>query len=403
MKPSKDGYYRKQFTYEGKSYRITANSESELYLKWGEKLAQIKRGEVAVNGNMLVSTWAKEWLATYIKPRVRKPGAAKAKNTMTQKSYSMYTDKLDKYILPPLKNMRLKEVRDVDLQRVLVANMDKSKSTLQKISIVMKAMFRQAYNSHLILYDITTTLVLPAAEDEGGGRSLTDEERKYLYEACKIHRCSFWIRFLLRTGLRPGESQALQVKDIDLTKKLISVSKDVESGTKIISMPKTSSGIRLVPIPSDIYDELTEYIKSKKQTDFVFTQTDGKKMMTATCVSNNWRSFKRTMDILAGATTTWRGNRYNIKTDGYDKTAHGRILTIKEDNEDGSVIDKNLRLYDLRHTYCTDLQSSGVPINVARYLMGHKDIGTTSKIYTHTGEKDALNALSLIEQYSGNM
>lgn len=42
--------------------------------------------------------------------------------------------------------------------------------------------------------------------------------------------------------------------------------------------------------------------------------------------------------------------------------------------------------YDLRHTYCTDLERAGVPINVASQLMGHSSIEITAKIYTHTTE-----------------
>ena len=52
------------------------------------------------------------------------------------------------------------------------------------------------------------------------------------------------------------------------------------------------------------------------------------------------------------------------------------------------VIDTNpaddLCPYCLRHTYGTDLQDAGVPINVAKYLMGHSDITTTANIYTDT-------------------
>ena len=37
----------------------------------------------------------------------------------------------------------------------------------------------------------------------------------------------------------------------------------------------------------------------------------------------------------------------------------------------------------LRHTFCTDCQAAGVPINVAKEWMGHSDISVTAKIYTH--------------------
>ena len=39
-----------------------------------------------------------------------------------------------------------------------------------------------------------------------------------------------------------------------------------------------------------------------------------------------------------------------------------------------SMVPDDFFLYNLRHTFCTDLQSAGVPINVARELMGHSSI-----------------------------
>lgn len=39
--------------------------------------------------------------------------------------------------------------------------------------------------------------------------------------------------------------------------------------------------------------------------------------------------------------------------------------------------------YLLRHTLCTDCQSAGVSLNVAKELMGHSDILVTAKIYSH--------------------
>ncbi len=41
------------------------------------------------------------------------------------------------------------------------------------------------------------------------------------------------------------------------------------------------------------------------------------------------------------------------------------------------------QLYCLRHTFATDLQRAGVPLNVAKELMGHSDITVTANVYTH--------------------
>ena len=48
-----------------------------------------------------------------------------------------------------------------------------------------------------------------------------------------------------------------------------------------------------------------------------------------------------------------------------------------------STLAPDLTAYLLRHTFCTDCQAAGVPLNVAKELMGHKDISVTAKIYTH--------------------
>lgn len=57
-----------------------------------------------------------------------------------------------------------------------------------------------------------------------------------------------------------------------------------------------------------------------------------------------------------------------------------------------SVVASDFVPYCLRHTFCTDLQKKGMPINVAKYLMGHSDISVTANIYTHI--TDAANKIS---------
>ena len=53
--------------------------------------------------------------------------------------------------------------------------------------------------------------------------------------------------------------------------------------------------------------------------------------------------------------------------------------------------------YCLRHTFCTDLQDAGVPINIAKELMGHSDISITAKIYTHQTEYAFNNAREMMD------
>ena len=62
-------------------------------------------------------------------------------------------------------------------------------------------------------------------------------------------------------------------------------------------------------------------------------------------------------------------------------------LRMGAEVENGKIvrhaIAPDLTPYCLRHTFCTDLQRAGVPINVAKELMGHASIAVTANIYTH--------------------
>ena len=392
-------YIRKTFTYKGQRFTVRGRTEKEAREKQYQLMRDLESGiavrqhaavmrQKSMTGDLTVSDYSQIWLETYIKPKIRKPGAAKQKNTIEEKSYDMYVYKLSGTILPAVGGLRLNEVVDTHLQQVLNDEKYKgrSKSHCEKVKIVMNAMFRQAED-----------LIVTAEEGEGH-RSLTPYEREVIQKVAKTHRCGLWVRFLLSTGLRPGESAPLQVSDIDFSEKLVKITKAIESGTEnIIGPPKSKAGIRSVPLRDDIAKDLRTAIAGKKPTDFVFPQTDGKTMMTTTSLCNNWRSFSRQMDLAMGAETTAHGHIYDPK----DVDKQGIPLYPDENGlpRNGHKIADDLVLYCLRHTYCTDLQKAGVPLNIARIIMGHEDIRITAAIYTHTDTEDVQAAGEKLNTY----
>lgn len=410
MQNKEYNYIRKTFVYEGKQYFVRGKTEEEAYLKKAELLHKLETGEAvaqhrkdraekALTGDTLVKDYAKIWVENYVRPKVRPAGAAKQKGTMTEKSYETYTQKLEKFIIPAIGNMKLKKVKDINLQAIL-NNMKQSGlaySTCNKVKIVLNAMFSQAVKSRLITFNPADDLSV-TAEVKTHRRSLTDTEREVLLEVAKNHRCGNWIRFLMYTGMRPAESAALQVSDIDMKKGLIHINKAIESGTEnIVGEPKTKASIRDIPITDAIREELRSMVKGKTPAAYVFPQTDGKTMMTTTAMSNNWRSFSRQMDLAMGAETTVHGHIYDPSD--LDKNGVPLYPDSNGNPRDGHKIAPDLVLYCLRHTYCTDLQKKGVPLNIAKYLMGHSDIAVTASIYTHTGTDDAIEAGKIIDLY----
>lgn len=387
-------YVKKTFSYDGKRFYVYGNSEEDAYNKIARKREEIRRGELTTGQNYTVESWAKIWLDTYVKPKVRKPGQPKKKGTMTQKSYRMYEDKIQGYIVPALRGKKIRSVTDTMLQGVLNQQAEMSESHAKKVRMILRAMFSQAAFSRIIPFDPALKLSIPASTTVEKRRSITSEERAVLLQVAQLHRCGLWIRFLMRTGLRPSESAALRVKNKDMEQRLIHVCESVESGTVVVSPPKTAAGDRYVPIPDDIYADIQRHISTKKANDFVFTQTDGKSMMTQTVMTNNWRSFSRQMDIVMGAEMTPHGHIYDPK----DLDKEGNPLYPDKDGnpKNGHKIAPDLVLYCLRHTYGTDMQRAGVPINVTKAIMGHSDISVTANVYTDATVDDAISALTLL-------
>ncbi len=61
---------------------------------------------------------------------------------------------------------------------------------------------------------------------------------------------------------------------------------------------------------------------------------------------------------------------------------------------------KKITIHDIRHSHATDLLSMGVPIQDVSRRLGHSDVSTTLKIYTHSNmEQDKLIVQKLEERY----
>ncbi|MDR0311824.1 MAG: site-specific integrase [Acidobacteriota bacterium] len=360
---------RSTFYYEGKRYEVTGKSQKEADQKAAIKLDKLKRGEVGISGNMTVSCWAEEWLETYKRPSV---GEGQYKN------YKLYVNGV---IVPAIGALRLKSVKDVHLQKILNDRQGKSKSDVSRLRMIMKAMFQRAHLSRLISYNPAENLELPAAKD-GTHRSITPFERQHILQLAETHHAGLWIKTLLYSGLRPGETRALDWRHIDFKKRLIHVEQAMKAATNEIGAPKSGAGVRDVPIPDKLYATLLA--AKKGPFDPVFTQPTTGRRHTQTSMQCLWENFKNELDIVMGA-------KFGKKEAKDKKMRIAKIL---------SVVAPDLVPYCLRHTYCTDLQDAGVPINVARYLMGHSDISMTAKIYTHTTETAIQEAAKKINAHT---
>lgn len=360
----KYNYKQVTFTFEGRRYKVYGKTKSEADRKAGEKLAQLKRGEVGISGNMRVSSWCKTYLDTYIKPRVVPPGTKnRPRGTLTEKSSKMYYEKINGYLVPEIGGLRLNEVTTTHLQRIVNEQAGKSFSHVSKLIAVIKMVFRQAHVERLITYDPSYALQRPAVEKKTR-RALTPEELSVWHAVAATHKHGLWAEFHLAFGVRPAEVPPLRVMDLDFERHRLNVSQALESGTHAVKDPKTAAGIRRIPIPPDFEPKLKEYVAGRHPTDFLFPNESGG-MISESVIRRRWRSFKRAMDLYMGAQTN----------------AWGKIIP------ETSKIAPDLTLYCTRHTYCTELGAKGIDASQGRFVTGHADVSTLANIYMHSNDQ----------------
>lgn len=358
---AKSNYFRKTARYNGKQYEAYGKTELDAMTKLADKLAAAKRGEDAIGGTMTVDAWFEQWLSTYKEPK-----------DLTHKSLGMYREKYDKYIKPRIGRLKLKDVKDIHLQKIMNEQEGMSSSHAQKVRRVIQGLFRRARQSRLITYDPSELLELPATTT-GTHRSLTDKEREAVLTVAKTSRSGLWVLTMLYTGMRPGETAALRWADVDFDHNEIHVHAAVESGSKRIKAPKTAAGVRDIPIHSQLLPLLLA-AKGKPFSPVFPTQRGN--VQNSGSIRRLWTGFRRELDIYMGA-----------------EVYRNQIIR--------SVVAPDLTPYCLRHTFCTDLQRAGVPLNVAKELMGHSDISTTANIYTHRDQGVLHAGIALLDGSAG--
>ena len=361
--------YRSTFMYEGKQYERTSTvSQREADKKAAELKRSLENGEVGISKKMRVADFAATWLEVYKKP------------VLTAKSFENVKRHVDNVIVPQIGNLRLIAVTDMHLQSVLNSRAGGSYSDVKKLRDIIKALFRKARESRLIVYDPAEFLKLPK-NTKGQRRSITKLEREHFLKVAETHYAGLMFQTMLFCGLRSGEVSALSWKDIDFDNHMINVVAALESGTDALKAPKTPAGVRKIPIPDVLYSKLLES-RPEPYSPFtaVFTQETTGNRHTEYSFRSSWKSFKNAMDFSMGA--KWE------KAEAKD----GKFRYMKTH----SVIAPDLVPYCLRHTYCTDLQQKGIQLKTASYLMGHTDISVTANIYTHITEDTLLEAARLI-------
>lgn len=172
----------------------------------------------------------------------------------------------------------------------------------------------------------------------------------------------------INTGFRRGEALALQWKDVDFDKKIISCSESVvyRRGYVIKKSPKTAAGVRSVPLLPEL-EELLLPLRGAPE-EYVLHGEDPSAPLCEATYKRRWTAYCRDVGLVETAV-----ERYTTPSRGITRTR--------------TVCKPTITAHVLRHGYATMLFEAGVDVYTAQQLLGHSDVQTTTEVYTHLRDR----------------
>lgn len=201
-------------------------------------------------------------------------------------------------------------------------------------------------------YQIAIKLTAARIQHSAGGR------RKLSDAAVRAYRDRAALRLLGDCGLRRGEAIELQIDDVKQRERgeahlrIAGAGGSERNATRwwIHVRAGKRGKERWVPIPADVYEDLTAWFRARQQ---VFPSPHGPLLLSSPTFNskqqNGWRPLTNR-------------HLYNI---------------VSEHTSEAGATGNATRPHALRHRYCTFLARRGVPIETIRELAGHADIRTT--------------------------
>lgn len=266
------------------------------------------------------------------------------KSNVAFRTYESYQQRYKKHLKPYFKNRKISDITHLECQKFFNRLSGYSRNYIHKLYHDLHQAFDKAVVNGFITVNPAYGCILPSGHADTH-RAITAEERSAILSVCKYHECSLYILLMLYCGLRPHETAYIQGRDI-------------KENVLHVRGTKSADADRYVPLPEVLRRVLPEI----EDEEYLIKSLSGASPVRESHRRKMWRSFKKEL---------------------------------------GSCIDTadDLVPYCLRHTYCTDLQDAGIPINVAREFMGHSTIVLTSKIYTHHSQKTFNSAAELINSH----
>lgn len=326
------------------------------------KLAEFKETYANNSDNSTLGNFFYDWLWNIKRPSL--------KDSTFEKWEGIYRNYIK--VNKGLNNAKLCDVDTMYMQKITTALLKKhTMSQVKHLNSCLTNCFRYAKSINKIKYNPMEGIVYPKNHDiiEEKENYISEEEQKCLIKTLEGDKLQGIILIGLMCGVRLGEAMALQVNDIDFNNMNIKIKKSVKyvwigerdkKGKKIyenkVTIPKTKSSIREVPLPAMLKPVLKDLIKENMKNKLKYGELyyDNKLIF---CKENG--------DYLD-----------NKKPNRHLKAALKR-----------AEIDSDIHYHSLRHIFITNCLSKDINPRTVMDWVGHTDIKMTMLVYAEINKE----------------
>lgn len=378
MKKQADGRYRTKIKVgndgDGKPIYKWASSHTKKGLD--AQVEELKRSYIAFGGyvkrDVLFSEFAQEWYNAYKKQKI---GVS---------SKTSYSTMFEKHLFPVFGDRQIGSIRALELQTFLVSKAESglSKSSMDKIFMTLRQVFKNALAQGVIDNDPSAAIVKPGAP-EGSRRALTSAETAAVFKVAHSSPDGTLLLTLYYTGARIGEVLGLKWGDIDFNSRMMSIERDLDFKTGQIGGLKTKSAIRKIPMDARLCTALQSQMRG--QTDYIFHASNSNTFLSRSTYVRHWE--KLMQEVYLADPTIERRRTTDHSNKRRDVEEYASILTP----------------HYFRHNYASILYNANVDILNAKKWLGHSDVKTTLAIYAHlSADREDKNIEALYEAFESN-
>lgn len=211
-----------------------------------------------------VQSYAKSWLETY-------------KSKRRGNTIAMYTNIIDKHIVPAIGTMKLTDLSRSICQGMINDRWNKA-NTCNKIALTMKQLEKSALEDGLIKDPFWKEISMPEVTTKKKKRALTDKEKAAVQNCDLDSGDKAFLYVLYGCGLRREEALALTRKDINTDTHEISINKVVtfDGNYPVLEdVAKTEESMRTVPVPDSVWTLIYDYVQMLSSNQLLFSTRAG--------------------------------------------------------------------------------------------------------------------------------